>query len=91
METASKHNEVANKLKEHDPLVAELQATIENQQKLIADANRRTNNAYFQVFARGSDLSWLGEEYNRVIAMIYQRAAAELASSSGLPGLPPQS
>ena len=88
MEMAGKNSEKAKRLQERDLVIAELQATVENQQKLIADTEAKVDNIYFNAFRQGSDLRWADDDYNRVLDMLYQRITGSLAGPSGATGVP---
>lgn len=88
MEVAGKNNEKVKQLQECDLVVAELQVTVEKQQKSIADAEAKIDNIYYEAFRQGSDLWWASDDYNRVLDMLCHRITGSLAGPSGTAGAP---
>ena len=83
IDRSRKYNELAKELKERDPLIAQLQTTIEKQKESLAASATTLDDAYFDAFRHGSHLQWLGDDYDRVMSMIYTRITNNLLSYSG--------
>ena len=91
MEIAGKNNGLTEQLKEKNLAIAELQATVETQQKQIVDSAAKVDDIYFNAFRMGSDLRWAGGDYGRALDMLYQRLTGSIAETSEAAGAPSHS